>query len=235
MHYRMIHNAIQNFFLTLSEAIDRHFGFGLGVRGNLRIPPKGDPFIPTHLYAGQKADGSSIREQMEGFAARGWFAPGQYANHPEETAAFRKVLERSARMSPRIVVLLMPESRSLRERVPPEADSALLAAFRGEHGFDLLDCRSALSEEAFFDLVHVNSVGRAWLSSWLKARYWKDGEDRPPSTRAGGSQRPNFAAGRTWLDTGVPRPAPGRCLEPRSAAPSQVAGMVPGHEWKHSC
>jgi hypothetical protein len=67
------------------------------------------------------------------------------------------------RRGARVVLVLLPESSRLRERVPPEAMrrlSALLGSLAGGDVPELLDLREALDDAVLGDLVHLGVLGR---------------------------------------------------------------------------
>lgn len=185
--FRRIHNSLQNLLLAGRDHLDMRLGFGLGVR---QFHSPLDPFETTHLYGQGRANTSFLFQQLEAFKSIGWFNSDRYvaSESESEANAFLRVLVRARRISPRVVVVLMPESEAFRNRIPPGAVPTLLKSMKG-CAVDVLDARELLPESAFYDLVHANQIGRNQLSWWL-ANNLRLGY---PSNRSGCSHRKSFS------------------------------------------
>jgi hypothetical protein len=85
---------------------------------------------------------------------------------PRHLASLRRMLDGALDVSPRVVVILMPEHSLLRERVSARLRAPLvetLEAYR-ERGLRVLDGSDAVPDELFRDSVHLIGEGRRRFS-----------------------------------------------------------------------
>ncbi len=102
-------------------------------------------------------------KQLRVWRDDGYFNPGSYVKD-SQAEIFSEVLEKLSGTGAQIVIVLMPESTRLREKVPPVAGTKMLA-LAGEH--KVLDLRASLPDDYFWDVVHLNIDGRQRLSAEL--------------------------------------------------------------------
>ena len=87
-------------------------------------------------------------------------------------------------MGTEVVVLLLPESSSLRALIPPEAMSCLREALGRGFGPDapmVVDLRAAIADDQFHDSIHPNKSGReATTRQLLEALHARPTPASPP-------------------------------------------------------
>lgn len=109
--------------------------------------------------------------QMEGWARAGWFDPASYDASGPEARELGELLERLGAVTSRVAIVLMPESEPLRERLPEEAERALVTAVRSAAPQSpVIDLRASVPEEEFWDRIHLYPKGRERLTRLLAER-----------------------------------------------------------------
>lgn len=157
-----IHTVLTNELLRFRWAITAPFGLTLPA---LVPMSSDDPWAPRFSYKGSHANSEFRDGQMRSWKALGWFDADVYAARGPEADAAIEIAKRSARLTSQSVVVLMPESSTLRANAPPAAEMSLRAAL-AEGGFDfpILDFRTALPDSQFYDHAHLNASGRSRFS-----------------------------------------------------------------------
>jgi hypothetical protein len=85
---------------------------------------------------------------------------------PRHLASLRRMLDEAIEISPRVVVILMPEHSLLREQVSAGLRGPMVEVVEGYRGRGLrvLDASAAIPDEMFRDSVHLIGEGRRRLS-----------------------------------------------------------------------
>ena len=160
-----IHTLLTNQLLRLRWVFTAPFGLALPALVPISST---DPWAPRFSYSAPHADRQFLDAQMRSWKALGWFDPDSYATRGPEADAVIAIAERSLRMSPQSLVVLMPESSALRANAPPAAEMRLRGALaEGGFGFPVLDFRAAIPDSAFYDYAHLNALGRRRFSRSL--------------------------------------------------------------------
>ncbi len=104
------------------------------------------------------------------YGLRGYYDPQAYVRSREQAASLVELVEQFQNRGSEVVIVLMPEHSSLRERIPPEAMDALLGPLDREFGDgspSIVDLRESVSDSGFTDISHLNDEGRAYFSPLL--------------------------------------------------------------------
>ena len=135
----------------------------------LDAPPwAADPWTVERQYADTRADDDFRALQLEQWAAMGWFDPARLHAATPDGRQLHALLHRLRAMSPRLVVVLMPEAQAFRTRVPASGAQAIGAiAASVDPGIVVLDLRDRLPETAFRDQAHLNADGSGQVSELL--------------------------------------------------------------------
>jgi hypothetical protein len=146
----------------------------LSVRAAVGGISPSDPWEPPALLGyPEHATTQYLRRQAEAFEGYGWFDPAAYARHaPAQAQALLDLIQQLEQQGSDVVVVLMPEQTSLRERIPPVAEQLLSSAFDESSRVArpaILDFRASLPDVMFSDLGHANLAGRRELTRLLAA------------------------------------------------------------------
>ena len=118
---------------------------------------------------GRKA---TVRDQAEGpmreglagpVKDKGWLGPQNYPADGANARALVAIIREARGRGIEVVVLLLPESSSLRALIPPEAMGCLRGALEGGFGPaapPVIDLRSSLADDQFHDSIHPRKSGR---------------------------------------------------------------------------
>ena len=112
--------------------------------------------------------------QVREFARKGWFSADAFGPDGANVRALEALVVGLRRRGARVVLVLLPESSRLRERVPPEAMrrlSALLGSLAEGDAPELLDLRAALDDAVLVDLNHLGVPGREEATTRRVARH----------------------------------------------------------------
>jgi hypothetical protein len=143
--------------------------FGLALPALVPISSE-DPWAPRYSYKESHATNEFLDAQMRSWKALGWFDPSVYSTRGPEADALTEILTRSSRLAPHTVVILMPETSTLRANAPSAAE----ASFRGAlsttgFSFPVVDLRESIPDSLFYDNAHLNATGRRRFSRTLAA------------------------------------------------------------------
>lgn len=142
----------------------------LGVAFDAIYPPIRAPWA-EHTLAHDVRDPKVVRNQLELWRRKRWFDASWLAHADDEVAAATEVIAAAQRVARRVVVVLMPESSTLRAHMPAEAEAALLRAIsRLAAPPPVIDLRTAIPDAMFKDNIHLGEPGAQLLSATLAAR-----------------------------------------------------------------
>lgn len=127
------------------------------------------PWTVKHQYNGDtQASPEFLAVQLREFTASGWFETSSFDLPSYEAQVLYELLQSLKVLSPKVLLVLMPESVAFRSRVPANAVDTVTRIAQGvDKSIAILDLRDSLSEPAFWDLAHLNSVGRQQFSALL--------------------------------------------------------------------
>jgi hypothetical protein len=115
--------------------------------------------FPAHQTNAQR------QAQISYFAGVGWFEPSRYAQEENaQSAALRELISKLQDRGVEVLVVLMPEARAFRTRVPAEAKQYLLDYLLREFPTSappVFDFQGAIADDLFSDNLHMNAAGRA--------------------------------------------------------------------------
>lgn len=139
----------------------------LGLPLSALFPPSKEPWRVKREYDGH-APAQELARQMQMWTGFRWFESSRYTEDTVEAEAFQELLRECRDVSPRVIVVLMPEASALRARMPQVAKPTLLRALRAfDPTIELLDLSDALPDDAFFDNSHVGTTGRKLVTERL--------------------------------------------------------------------
>lgn len=149
---RMLSDLRAELFLDLDLPLDALF------------PPPADPWAEQRGYEGH-AKPAVLAKQMHGFERLGWFRPAHYREDDSEVAAAHEVIRACEEKAKHVVIVFMPESSSVRGRMPPEAEATFRRALVGlPYQPPIIDLRDRVPDAVFFDYTHPNPDGRPIIS-----------------------------------------------------------------------
>jgi len=120
------------------------------------------------------------------YGLRGYYDPQAYIRSREQAAALIALITEFKARDADIMIVLMPEHSSLRQRIPPEAMDALLDPLHEAFSDRLppvIQLREAIPDSGFADISHLNESGRTRLSPLLAAAIRQNLSARPPPNR----------------------------------------------------
>ncbi len=115
---------------------------------------------------------ATVRDQAEGpmregllgpVKDKGWSSPECYSSDGTNARALIDLIREARERGTEVVVMLLPESSSLRESIPPVAMQSLREALERGFGADsplVVDLRASLSDDLFHDSIHPRKSGR---------------------------------------------------------------------------
>ena len=131
-------------------------------------PRSTNPWRTKQMYAGARATDYAMATQLQKWSIFGWFNPSSYGLDTVEAQTFIKFLKNTKGIAANTVIVLMPESQTMRSLVPPVAYQTILQVTESAApNVPVLDLRDAMPEAAFFDHAHLNANGRAQFSKLL--------------------------------------------------------------------
>lgn len=108
-----------------------------------------------------------LAKQIRGWETLGWFDSTSYEGLAEQMHMLLEIARRFRQRDARVVIVLMPESSTLRRRLPEVAARRffeLLVQSAPDTEPTVVDLRGEIDDEDFADYAHVNHVGRETLS-----------------------------------------------------------------------
>lgn len=127
-----------------------------------------DPWAVKHNYGDTQASPEFLATQLREFTASGWFDASSFDVPSDEAQVLYELLQSLKVLSPKVVLVLMPESVAFRSRVPAKAVDAVTRIAQGvDKNIAILDLRDRMSDQAFWDQAHLNSAGRQQFSALL--------------------------------------------------------------------
>jgi len=108
-----------------------------------------------------------LKRQASFLGLIGKFDPQNYIADGEQTQTLICLIGKLKKMDAQVIVVLMPEAKDLRSRMPSEALQTLLAdldnAFPA-NTISVVDMRDAMPDKYFYDFSHLNWEGRKHFS-----------------------------------------------------------------------
>lgn len=159
-----INERLRQSMFMLRGRVGDLFGVALDGRGQVTA----DPWTVTSSYRDAYAPPAFLTTQLQQWQALGWFDPARLNQQADDAPVLRKVLRSLRAISPRVVVVLMPEAEQFRSRVPPGGAQAVAAiAASVDPDMTVLDLRTSMPASAFRDQAHLNATGRRLFSDTL--------------------------------------------------------------------
>jgi hypothetical protein len=134
--------------------------------------PVADPWLPQYPVLPQsRDDDDAISLRMRRFEEFGWFDQRHYDEYgPQMSLLLVQLVYGFQCRGSQVVIVLMPEEKVIRDRVPQQASSYLTRAIQdalGDSAPAVWDYRSTIPDSEFLDNIHVNDQGRERLSRLL--------------------------------------------------------------------
>lgn len=104
-----------------------------------------------------------VEWQVREYTRKGWFSADAFGTDSPNARALERLVVGLRRRGARVVLVLLPESTRLRERVPPEAIrrlTALVGALPEGDAPEVVDLRGTITDAWLVDLVHLGPLGR---------------------------------------------------------------------------
>jgi hypothetical protein len=162
-----IHTLLTNELLKVRWQITAPFGLTLP---SLVPRSSTDPWAPRYAYTQLHASPDFMRAQLATWKALGWFDSSSYMESRTEDTALIEIARLSGRLAEQSIVVLMPETSTLRLKTPLVAERALRAALtQSGYEFPILDFRRSIADSLFYDYAHLNATGRGEFSRQLAA------------------------------------------------------------------
>jgi hypothetical protein len=135
----------------------------LGVRSEVLFRPGPTPWKVSHeAYGGPRPTEAALQYQFLAHERRGWFNPNNYAASRSGFVSFVQLVRRLRSTGAEVVLVLLPDSSRVRAAVPVEAERSLRTVLDENFRQDappVFDLRKSVSDDKFFDVVHVNPEG----------------------------------------------------------------------------
>lgn len=162
-----IHTLLTNELLRLRWTITAPFGLSLP---SLLPRSSVDPWASRFAYKEARATPKFLSAQLATWKEMGWFDSTSYLESGSEGTAVTEIARLSAELAPESIVILMPETSTLREKTPTVAERKLRAALtQSGYAFPIMDFRRSIADSLFYDFAHLNAGGRAEFSRELGA------------------------------------------------------------------
>lgn len=130
----------------------------------------GDPWEVRSLYTDAHAAPDFLATQLREWTAAGWF-DAERLGESDEARGLREWLPALQALSPRVVMVLMPEADAFRTRVPEQGAQSLRGlAADAQPPIPVLDLRASMPASAFRDQAHLNADGRRQFTVLLAER-----------------------------------------------------------------
>jgi hypothetical protein len=96
------------------------------------------------------------------YEQRGYFDASRYQHDGTQTVALRRLVERLRALGTDVVIVLLPVHSSLVEKLPPPATESFeeLLHSQESESVPVLDFQQAISDDGFWDPLHLNLAGR---------------------------------------------------------------------------
>jgi hypothetical protein len=132
------------------------------------VVPGGDPWEVKSSYGSEQASPEFLAMQLKEWAAFGWFDASRFGDQSDEAKTLRELLKSLKELSPKVVLVLMPESVAFRSRVPAKAVTAVTMIAQGvDKSTAILDLRASMTDQAFRDQAHLNVSGHQQFSALI--------------------------------------------------------------------
>jgi hypothetical protein len=160
-----MHAALSNALLGGRGAVADLFGLSTST---LFPAAADDPWQTRRRYRAQHAPQAVLDGQLGSWSDLGWFSPDRYSTSSTEARTAGRVIQQASASSARTVVLLMPESSTLRTRLPAAAERSMRQVIAAvAPSVPVLDFRARIADSLFYDHAHLNGGGRAQFSGLL--------------------------------------------------------------------
>jgi hypothetical protein len=119
---------------------------------------------PEHFSA------ATLREEEQFFADLGFFERRTYEASPKGMATLLRLIEQFRNHNAEVILVLMPESSRIHQRIPTEALEIMQSHLRrrfSERPPHVLDYRNSIKDSGFVDLGHLNREGSLEFSRIL--------------------------------------------------------------------
>ena len=142
--------------------------FGLRPDDLFSPHPKLNPFgADPKAYRTPRAPNQDLKKQASFLGLVGKFDPQNYKANGDQAQTLIRLIGKLKKLDAQVIVVLMPEAKDLRSRMPSEALQTLLAdldnAFPA-NAVPVVDMRDAIPDTYFYDYGHLNWKGRNHFS-----------------------------------------------------------------------
>jgi len=125
--------------------------------------PSMDPWLePAHAPLPQGP--AAMKVQLDSFEGYGWFDRAHYAMYRDtEEKALLDLISNLRAGGSEVLLVMMPETSTLRARVPAEEQPFLVDSVQRHFVANspaILDLRSSMPDDMFIDYAHLNEAGR---------------------------------------------------------------------------
>ena len=142
--------------------------FGLGPDDLFSPHSKINPFgADPKAYRTPRAPIQDLKRQISFLKLVGKFGPRNYQISGEQAQALVRLIGKFKKMDAQVIVVLMPEAKPLRSRMPSEALQTLLADLDNAlltNTISIVDMRDTMPDKYFYDFGHLNWEGRKRFS-----------------------------------------------------------------------
>ena len=141
--------------------------FGLGA--DVHEPPATGR-SPTEVAKAAQIRQMAFKAILAGLQAVGAFDAKGYSVNGANARALVNSIKKLRSKGTQVLIVLMPESKPVRDRVPPEAQEVLKTVLNdafGDNPPDVIDFRAAMSDDMFADATHLNDTGEQELTKRL--------------------------------------------------------------------
>jgi hypothetical protein len=124
--------------------------------------PDSDPTENPIPLSGKQAP-EVLALALESYEHLRYYSPDTYRSDGEQALAFLKLVAECRHLGAKVVVMIAPESETLRARIPHEAMDCMEQLFyKARKGGDLtvFDMRNTQPETSMNDFMHLNQIGR---------------------------------------------------------------------------
>ena len=163
---REVNNALKHYIYRIRLRLFDWFGLG---PDDLFSPhPRINPFgADPKAYRTPRAPIRDLKRQISFLKLVGKFGPQNYQTNGEQAQALIRLISKFRKLDAQVIVVLMPEAKHLRSRMPSEALQTLLTDLKNAFPINtipVIDMRDVMPDEYFYDYGHLNWAGRKRFS-----------------------------------------------------------------------
>lgn len=143
------------------------------VFGNNIDERKIDPWNDSTLMGiSQLTQKKQWQNKILEYGNRGYFESKNYHNSQLQISILSKLIKKLRAKNTKVIILLMPEHKSLFDSVPTDATAILLTKLQkllpNKGTPDIINFRQAIPDDGFNDISHMNAKGRKMFTALLE-------------------------------------------------------------------